>query len=311
MIIEYEKNMDLSVNNPKGDFIKSFIITLHNDGESTYASRKLIQSISTTKSQISPFIFPATTPNTLTDINQVHSLSNKNPKWSWPTNEKEDGLDFNTGLYKRHYKTNDIKKVIACMISHMRLWQTCIDINEPIMILESDAIFKRQFKWSDIRSPKINVVWDHIKKTDLEFISLMNMYPEREQQFKKDWEKYANSIQKSGKIFDGGVLGLNSPWKATRKQSVYNESARKSFGIKPVPSVDKIGDDPLPQGLAGNSAYIIKPWAANKLLEKVDEIGLWPNDALMCKQFFPWMQIIYPYYTTVQGTKSSTTGQQF
>jgi GR25 family glycosyltransferase involved in LPS biosynthesis len=30
----------------------------------------------------------------------------------------------------------------ACMISHMKLWQHCVDSNEPIMILEHDAIFE-------------------------------------------------------------------------------------------------------------------------------------------------------------------------
>ena len=39
---------------------------------------------------------------------------------------------------------------MAASISHMRLWQHCIDINEPIMILEHDAIFQRQFKYKEI-----------------------------------------------------------------------------------------------------------------------------------------------------------------
>ena len=29
----------------------------------------------------------------------------------------------------------------------------------------------------------------------------------------------------------------------------------------------------------------------------------------MCKQFFPWLQVVYPYYTGLQGGKSTTTGE--
>ena len=69
-----------------------------------------------------------------------------------------------------------------------------------------------------------------------------------------------------------------------------------------------VDDVEVPQGLAGNSAYLITPKGAKKLLDKVREVGLWPNDAVMCKQFFPWMQVVYPYYTTIQrGLKSTTS----
>ena len=44
------------------------------------------------------------------------------------------------------------------------------------------------------------------------------------------------------------------------------------------------------------------------LLEKLKEVGCWPNDALMCKQLFPnELKVIYPYYTRVQGIQSTTT----
>ena len=77
------------------------------------------------------------------------------------------------------------------------------------------------------------------------------------------------------------------------------------MGLQPVPTVD---DAEVPQGLAGNSAYLITPKGAKKLLDKVREVGIWANDALMCKQFFPWMQVVYPYYTTIQrGLKSTTS----
>lgn len=103
----------------------------------------------------------------------------------------------------------------------------------------------------------------------------------------------------------GGIVGLNNPIGATRRSHIFDGQVKKIVGLQGVPSVD---DWDVPQGLAGNSAYMISPKAAKKLIDKVKEIGMWPNDALMCKQMFPWMQVVYPYYTTIQkGLKSTTT----
>lgn len=105
--------------------------------------------------------------------------------------------------------------------------------------------------------------------------------------------------------FKGGIIGLNNPIGATRRASVFHEKASSKNGLSQVPSVD---NQDVPQGLAGNSAYLITPKGAKKLLSKVREVGMWPNDAVMCKQFFPWLQVVYPYYTDIQkGLKSTTT----
>jgi len=103
----------------------------------------------------------------------------------------------------------------------------------------------------------------------------------------------------------GGIIGLNDPRGATRRSDVFHNKVSSQMGVQPVPDVDTWE---VPQGLAGNSAYLISPNAAKKLLNKVKEIGMWPNDALMCKQLFPWLRVVYPYYTTIQrGLKSTTT----
>ena len=104
--------------------------------------------------------------------------------------------------------------------------------------------------------------------------------------------------------FKGGIVGLNDPRGATRKASLFHSKVSSRMGLQPVPDLE----DNYPHGLAGNSAYIITPKAAKKVLKKVEEIGMWPNDAIMNRQFFPWMQVVYPYYTTIQkGLKSTTT----
>ena len=44
------------------------------------------------------------------------------------------------------YKTYDNNKRIAAAQSHYKLWKHCVGINEPIMILEHDAIFTHKFE---------------------------------------------------------------------------------------------------------------------------------------------------------------------
>jgi len=101
------------------------------------------------------------------------------------------------------------------------------------------------------------------------------------------------------------ILGLNSPMNATRKASVFhNIIQERKDRFQKVPRID----EPLvPQGLAGNSAYMMKPRAAKQMIELVRENGLWPNDAIMCYQLFPNMGVTKRYYTKVQGTRSTTT----
>ena len=106
--------------------------------------------------------------------------------------------------------------------------------------------------------------------------------------------------------WDGGVLGLNDPRGATHSAQLFHEKVSVSKGVKNTPWVKPKLD--MPQGLAGNSAYIIKPYFAEKLLDKLKQKGGWPNDSIMCKQFFgDELKVVYPYYTRVQGIQSTTT----
>lgn len=237
--------------------LKAFVITMINDHSSTVAARKCLQSIKNTESQLDAYIQSATTPADLKY--QLKAVGMSLNDWSYPKSPAESRVDLKTGLKITGYRANDYTKVASCLISHVRLWDLCVDINQPIAILEHDALFTRQFKFEHIK--------DH---------------------------------------FSGGVLGLNAPQGATRRPHVYHEQVVKQ-NKSPVVDAPWIDSKEIPQGIAGNSAYIIKPAAAEQLMNKVKEIGMWPNDALMCKQLFPWLQQAYPYYTTVQGLKSSTT----
>lgn len=101
------------------------------------------------------------------------------------------------------------------------------------------------------------------------------------------------------------IIGINSPIGATRKANLFHsklQESDKQFQLIPI-----IDDDKIPQGLAGNSAYIIKPEGARKLLELVNIHGLWPNDAIMCRQLMPKLCVTKTYYTKVQGLQSTTS----
>lgn len=243
--------------NIEDTIIKAFVITMINDHSSTVAARKCIQSIKNTKSLIDPYIEVATTPFDLND--HLNNINLDLSYWSYPKSPAETRVDIKTGLKITGYRATDYTKVVSCFVSHARLWGLCIQLNEPIMILEHDAIFTKKFNYK--------------------------------------------AIQNS---FTGGVIGLNDPRGATRKSQLYHQKVIEQQKT-PVVDVPWIDNEMIPQGIAGNSAYIIRPDAAKHLIDKIKSIGMWPNDALMCKQLFPWLQQAYPYYTTVQGLKSSTT----
>lgn len=110
------------------------------------------------------------------------------------------------------------------------------------------------------------------------------------------------------KLENGDVLMLNDPRGATRRSNQYHENiVSHNFGIHSIDGVNT-PDEKCPDGLAGNSAYIITPAAAQKALRLVDKYGYMPNDALLCKQWFgKKLKSIYPYVTRVQQTTSTTS----
>ena len=101
------------------------------------------------------------------------------------------------------------------------------------------------------------------------------------------------------------VIGLNDPRAATRKPDVYHAEVQIQEGS--VVKAPKIDDDQVPQGIAGNSCYYIKPSGAKQLIKLVDEYGAWPNDAIMCRQLLPTLGQTKNYYARVQGLRSTTS----
>jgi len=99
-----------------------------------------------------------------------------------------------------------------------------------------------------------------------------------------------------------GAIGVNDPRGATRRPARYHAGLQaRTEEIGEVPWID---EEDIPQGLAGASAYLMKPWAATQALYLAELHGAWPNDALLCRQLAPWIGCTKTYYTTIQRTPS-------
>lgn len=238
--------------------IKGYIICLANHQGQRDSALKLYTSIIATGCELQPIVFNAVIPETIESNKALLVNFDRNRyRWNWPTTARDNHLDMQSGLYKSAYGATYQAKVEACMMSHMMLWDRCVSNNEPIVVLEADALFTRA------------------------------------------WHKEH--------MGDNMLVGLNNPIGATRRAHVFDRALNGISGIHRVPVVNEIGEQPFPQGLAGNSAYYITPQAAKLLLDAVAEFGAWPNDAIMCRELFPWLRVVWPYYTKVQGTISTTT----
>lgn len=101
-------------------------------------------------------------------------------------------------------------------------------------------------------------------------------------------------------------VGLNDPRGATRRAQMFHDKVSRLNGLQKAPTINRIGEFE-PQGVAGHSAYYITPAGAKELLDNVKKYGMWPNDAYVCKELFPWICVVYPYFTRVQVTASTTT----
>ena len=114
--------------------VKSFIIVLTDNKESTDAASKLIMSSRLVKNEFNIETFDAITPERVDNEMILEDIT-----WNYPWDESK--LCLRSGLYKHPYKTEEPKKRIACFLSHYKLWKLCVDTDTPIIILEDDAIF--------------------------------------------------------------------------------------------------------------------------------------------------------------------------
>jgi len=229
--------------------MRAYAIVIKDNSTSEQGYSNLVDSYMEVNNEFPLKRFDAVTPATVDDI-----LKNTNLKWNYPW--QGEVIDFATGLTKRAYQTKNQKARIACALSHYLLWEQCVMLDKPILIMEHDSIF--------------------IKKID--FVPEDTGYD---------------------------IIGINNPLGCTRKSKVYHDKIlEKPQKFQLAPYVDD--DMKIPQGLAGNSAYVVKPDGAHDLIRLVVKHGLWPNDAIMCRQLID-VAVTRKFYTRVQGLPSTTT----
>lgn len=118
--------------------------------------------------------------------------------------------------------------------------------------------------------------------------------------------KFINKIDFLPEDTGYNIVGLNNPLMATRKAKLYHDLIKEN--LQPFQRVPFVDDDmKIPQGLAGNSAYMIKPEGASEMIGLVYKYGMWPNDAIMCRQLVSGLAVSKKFYTQVQGLRSTTT----
>jgi hypothetical protein len=170
-------------------------------------------------------------------------------RWTWAGQNDRRTTCPITGLHQQPYGNLEAK--IGCSLAHYRLWQWCVQLAEPILILEHDAEFITPL-------PELDV-----------------------------------------------TCQINDPDGATHKGAWWSQRiAAKGPGIH---DKTRVMDDPLrPDGLAGNSAYVITPEDADRAVDLFHTLGVWPNDATLCIQLFPGLKELYPFAVKTKQEQSTT-----
>lgn len=232
--------------------IKAYCITIDNNEVSLLGYQELLNSSIKLGNSFQIEKFSAITPKTIQLVMDREGIAWNYP-WEVPV------LDPQTGLRKTPYRTNVPLAKIACALSHYLLWKHCEELQEPILILEHDALFIQHLDPKQIlKTPK----------------------------------------------FD--IIGINSPFKATRKVHLFAKLVEADpRELQEVPRVD---EPEIPQGLAGASAYLMKPSGATKAISLVKSLGLWPNDALLCYQLLgDSLGVTREWYTMINTRIPSST----
>lgn len=105
-----------------------------------------------------------------------------------------------------------------------------------------------------------------------------------------------------------GACQINDPAGGGYRSKHHSQSMiqRDVHGVHPLTCKRPVGSH-VPDGFSGNSAYLVKPWAAEKFVGAFHCLGVWPNDATICIQLFPWLEELYPFVTVVHQTQSTST----
>ena len=121
--------------------MKAYVIILKDHPLSEHGFKQLRSSHLTVKNDFPLIKFSAFSPKTA--HNYTIDITNKF-RWSWPW--QGENFDMTLGIKKKAYQTAVPLARVACFLSHFHLWKKCIKKNEPILILEHDALFAFKVK---------------------------------------------------------------------------------------------------------------------------------------------------------------------
>ena len=103
--------------------MKAYVITMSDNEKSLAGVETLKQSIESTSTDLELEVIEAVQPATMGNAN--FNLFGRTVPWTWSTSPESDAIDLHTGLYKRHYKAVDQKRVESCALSHFNAWMKC------------------------------------------------------------------------------------------------------------------------------------------------------------------------------------------
>lgn len=104
-----------------------------------------------------------------------------------------------------------------------------------------------------------------------------------------------------------GICQINDPKGAGRRGRFLQETMIRNNNPGVNSKTLNDGGPLIPDGLVGNGSYVIKPFAAQELIDKYHELGVWPNDATMCIQLFPYLEEYYPFITKIEQKVSTSS----
>lgn len=229
--------------------MKAFVITIRGHEYSEESANRCITSAH--KHGLHVEKFTAVTKDTVEEL-----MRNYNLTWTWANGNTEKITCPITGLEQFPYTSGDLRNKMACSMSHFLLWNLCVQLNEPILILEHDAVFIRELPVIDFH----------------------------------------------------GAIQINDPHGGGYRGKHHSREMieRGTTGVHPL-SRKRPEDSKIPDGFSGNSAYIVKPWAAQEFIGAFNKYGVWPNDATICLQLFPWLEEYYPFISIVNQKQSTST----
>ena len=121
--------------------MKSFAVVIKENETSELGYSTLVESSKKVGNDFDINRFDAVTPSTY-----KQAMSDFDITWNYPW--QGEVLDFASGLKKKAYITSDPENRIACAVSHYTLWKNCIELDEPILILEHDANFTHKINFT-------------------------------------------------------------------------------------------------------------------------------------------------------------------